>query len=242
MRSPVEAALADPWATLDALVDGPLHPGGREATARLLDRAGVDDGTRLLDVGCGAGDALSLARDRGARAVGVDRRPRGAPGADLVRADAGALPVAAGAVDVVLSECSLCLAADADRALAEARRVLAADGRLALSDVVVEGSLPDLPATLSTLCCLDGARARDDLVAAVEDAGFAIERVDDRRDDLLAMRDRVREAVDYEALLGSLGGTGSRLLDGIERLEDAAESGRIGYVSLLATPAEGRPR
>ena len=73
--NPLTLALENPWTTLDALLDGPLHPGGAEATATLLDRAGVSDGTRLLDVGCGAGDALTRARNRGATAVGLDRNP-----------------------------------------------------------------------------------------------------------------------------------------------------------------------
>jgi len=56
--NPLESAIADPWRTMNALVDGPLHPGGVEATGRLLDRAGAGDGTRLLDAGCGAGESL----------------------------------------------------------------------------------------------------------------------------------------------------------------------------------------
>jgi len=65
--NPLESAIADPWRTMNALVDGPLHPGGVEATGRLLDRAGAGDGTRLLDAGCGAGESLVAARERGAK-------------------------------------------------------------------------------------------------------------------------------------------------------------------------------
>ena len=32
MEGLVDAALANPWATLDTVLEGPLHPGGREAT------------------------------------------------------------------------------------------------------------------------------------------------------------------------------------------------------------------
>lgn len=222
--------MADPWGTLSTVLGDPLHPGGAEATRTLLDQAGVGDGTRLLDVGCGAGGALALARQRGADAVGLDHDPRG-PG--TVRGDLAALPFGDESVDVVLAECVLCLA-DLPSGLSEARRVLPPGGRLALSDVVVDGDLPELPSGFAEALCLSGGRERARLVGSVEDAGFAVERVDDHRDDLLAMRDRAKQRVDYAGLLGLFGQRGRRLLAGLDELEAAVEDGRIGYVSLVA--------
>lgn len=232
MQSPVEAALSDPWSALRTVLDGPLHPGGTEATERLLDRADVREGTRLLDVGCGAGEAVAAARARGADAVGLDQDPAGVESA--VRGDLGTVPVRDGAVDVVLAECVLCLADDLDGALAETRRVVGSDGRLALSDVVVDGDLPDVPDRMATALCLDGPRDRDDLLTRVEDAGFAVGEVSDHRADLLAMRDEVADAVDYEGLLGLMGERGQRILAAIEDLEAAVEEGRVSYISLVA--------
>ena len=97
MTGLLDAALANPWSTLDTMLEGPLHPGGTDATADLLDRADVGPGTRVLDVGCGAGEALPVARDRGADAVGVDP----SPDADrAIRGDATALPLGESRVDV----------------------------------------------------------------------------------------------------------------------------------------------
>ena len=227
----LESAAADPWGTLSAFLDGPLHPGGVEATERLLDRADVGAGTRLLDVGCGAGESLAVARDRGATAVGVDEAPRTG---DAVAAEMIDLPVADGAVDVVLAECVLCLSADYPEALAEARRVLRPGGRLAFSDVVVDGEVPDVPATMAEALCLAGHRNRSAVLGNIETAGFDIERTRGHREDLLAMRDELAGAVDYEGLLALLGERGQRALDGIETLESAVESGRIDYVSVVA--------
>lgn len=231
MQNPLDAALSNPWGALRRVVGDPLHPGGYEATERLLDRADVTADTKLLDVGCGAGGALELARNRGASAVGLDRDPAGD---GTVAGEVTSLPVRTGHVDVVLSECVVCLADDVDSALAEARRVTGPDGRLALSDVVVEGETPDVPDPMARALCLDGPRDRETLLARIEGAGFAVGEVRDHRDDLLAMRDDVQSAVDYEGLLGLLGERGERILAGIEALEAAVESGEVGYVSLVA--------
>jgi arsenite methyltransferase len=231
MRGLLDAALSNPWRTMDTFLDGPLHPGGSEATARLLDRAGVDATTRVLDVGCGAGDALSAARARGADAVGLDTDPATDR---AVRGAATHLPVRDDCFDVVLAECVLCLT-DLDAALAECRRALDDGGRLAVSDVVVAGEDPvAVPDALAETLCLDGARRRDVLTAALADAGFDAGPIVDHHDDLLAMRDRVRDRVDYDSLLGAMGERGRRLRDAIRTVEAAVEDGRVSYVSVVA--------
>ncbi|WP_409025348.1 methionine biosynthesis protein MetW [Halalkalicoccus salilacus] len=89
MSYPLDAMLCDPWRLLELALDGPLHPGGTDATDALLDRADVGEGTRVLDVGCGSGSALRLARRRSARAIGLDRQPTEA---GMVRGDLTAFP------------------------------------------------------------------------------------------------------------------------------------------------------
>lgn len=230
MLNLLDTAMANPWSTLRTVVGDPLHPGGEQATRALLDRAGVSSDTRLLDVGCGSGGSLALARERGANAVGVDHRPRG-PG--TVRGDLQFLPFRDASVDVVLAECVLCLT-DLDAALGECRRVVDSGGRLALSDVVVEGNLPDLPPAVTDALCLSGERSRAHLLDRTERAGFAVDHVADHHDDLLAMRDRATARVDYAGLLGMMGERGQRLLAGIDALERAVEDERISYVSVVA--------
>lgn len=234
MANLLESAVADPWGTMNAFLDGPMHPGGVAATERLLDRAAVDADTRLLDVGCGAGESLAVARDRGATAVGLDRTPRTG---NAVVGDVTSLPVADDAVDVVLAECVLCLSEHYPEALAEARRVLRPGGRLAFSDVVVDGERPDVPPAMAEALCLTGDRDRETVLAEIEAAGFDIDGVAGHREDLLAMRDDLAGTVDYEGLLGVLGAKGQRALEGIEALEAAVEDGRIDYVSVVATAA-----
>src|SRR4051812_24287985 len=71
------------------------------AYAAGLAALGVGPGTRLLDVGCGAGAALKLAADRGAHVTGLDAAPgllayarRRVPGATLIEGELQTLPFA----------------------------------------------------------------------------------------------------------------------------------------------------
>lgn len=232
MQGMVEAALANPWAALNKVLDEPLHPGGRESTMALLERAGVDASTQLVDAGCGAGQSVALAETMGAEAIGLDRDPSSGG----VRGDLSDLPLASASVDVALAECVMCLVDDRQAALGELRHALRADGRLALSDVVVEGDPPDLDGPIARAVCLSNSSGRDRLVSDVESAGFRVGDVQTHRDDLLAMRDRIQDRVDYKPLLALLGERGTQILDQIDTLETAVESGRVGYVSLVASP------
>ncbi len=231
MQGLLETAVENPWSTLEYVLDSPLHPGGRESTESLLNRADVAPGTRVLDAGCGAGDSVTLARNRGARAVGVDHDPRSGG----VRGDLSALPVQDDNVDVVLAECVMCLVPDQSLAVQEIRRVLGPDGRLALSDMVVSGAAPDIPAPMSEVLCLSNTSSRVALLDRLERSGFVVTDVRDHREDLLAMRDQIDSRVDYESFLGLLGDRGDRLLDSIRELEAGVESGEISYVSLVAS-------
>jgi ubiquinone/menaquinone biosynthesis C-methylase UbiE len=116
---------------------------------QLLDVAGIRAGQRVLEIGCGTGNLLTALARRtpGIDAVGIDPdrdalhrgRRKAARGGWPIRyeyAFADALPLPDDSVDVVLS--SLMLhhldAAGRDRALGEARRVLAPGGRLHVLD------------------------------------------------------------------------------------------------------------
>jgi ubiquinone/menaquinone biosynthesis C-methylase UbiE len=122
-KGSVWGARARAWADLQEIAFGPLHDAAFAA-------AGVGKGTRLLDVGCGAGLALSMAHARGATVSGLDAaaglldiaRSR-VSDTDLRVAELEELPIADGNFDVVSGFNSFQYAADRVHALAEARRV-----------------------------------------------------------------------------------------------------------------------
>lgn len=101
--------------------------------------------------------------------------------------------------------------------------------------MTVEGAPPDLPSPLDEMLCLDGPRDRGYIRRQIEGAGFDIDDIRTHHDDLLAMRNRIRENVEYEQPIDALGDRGSRLRSGARDLESAIESGRSSYVSIVAT-------
>lgn len=103
----------------------------------MLTLACVTEGTRVLDVGCGAGGALALARARGATCTGLDASPallahvaRALPGTETKVGDLEELPFADGTFDVVMASNSLQYTADRPRAARELARVKKPGGKV----------------------------------------------------------------------------------------------------------------
>jgi demethylmenaquinone methyltransferase/2-methoxy-6-polyprenyl-1,4-benzoquinol methylase len=111
--------------------------------ARLIHLAGIEPGTRVLDVACGTGDLALRAAATGAAVVGLDlTRPMIAlakhkPDAGRIGwlvGDMGALPVATASVGVVTTGYGLRNVPDLPQALGEIHRVLCPGGQLASLD------------------------------------------------------------------------------------------------------------
>jgi SAM-dependent methyltransferase len=96
---------------------------------------------------------------------------------------------------VIISNCVVNLSPDKGRVLGEAFRVLRPGGRLAISDVVIDGDLHDLPVSeaqlrqaLSWAGCIAGALSIDQYQHYLAEAGF--EQIDvqiDQRYSLAAL-------------------------------------------------------
>ena len=169
--------------------------------------AGLRQGEVVVDLGCGGGlDVFLAARRVGptGRAIGIDmteemlalaRRnaAKGAGGQSLTNvefylATIDRLPLAAGSVDCVISNCVINLAPDKPAVFREIARVLRPGGRLAASDIALKRPLPEaLAADLSAfVACIGGAIAIEDYQRWLTDAGFRQVEVTDSGADLSA--------------------------------------------------------
>jgi SAM-dependent methyltransferase len=117
-----------------------------QSAGPLLDAVKAGEGTRLLDLACGPGQVTAAALRRGAEAVGLDfsaamvaEARRRYPEIRFQEGDAENMPFDAGSFEAVVCSFGMHHFPHADRAIAEARRVLAPGGRFAFT-VWLEGS------------------------------------------------------------------------------------------------------
>ncbi len=118
----------------------------------LVDVAGIRRGDRVLDVGCGTGNASLAAAARGAEVLAVDPSPglvalarersdAAGAGVQAQVASAEALPFEDGAFDHVVSSFAVIFAADPDAALREMVRVARPGGVVTLTTWLPGGGI-----------------------------------------------------------------------------------------------------
>jgi len=110
---------------------------------------GVEPGSVVLDLGCGAGTDLLIAAQTAGRAIGVDMTPAmleragssaramGLANVDLHESLIETLPLDDATVDIVISNGVIDLIPDKQAVFAEIDRVLRPGGRVQLADVVI---------------------------------------------------------------------------------------------------------
>ena len=150
--------------------------------------AGLQAGERVLDLGSGGGiDCFLAAQQVGAtgRVTGLDMTPdmldlarknlatTGLDNVEFVEGEMEDIPLPDACMDVVISNCVICLSPDKDAVFREAYRVLAPGGRMHVSDMVA--LTPEGPAVTDAeawVACVGGAEDKAVYLGRLERAGF----------------------------------------------------------------------
>lgn len=160
--------------------------------------ARIKEGDTVLDLGSGAGNDAFVARraigEKG-RVIGVDMTPemvekarannrkQGFANVEFRLGEIETLPVEAATVDVVVSNCVLNLVPDKAKAFKEMFRVLKPGGHFNVSDIVLNGDLPEKLRSEAELYvgCVAGAVEKEEYLGFITQAGFTGVKVQKER-------------------------------------------------------------
>ncbi len=155
-----------------------------------IEFAGLKPGQSVLDLGSGAGNDIFVARSvvgETGRLTGLDfseamtRKARvnadkmGYDNVEFIIGDIENMPLKSGRFDVVLSNCVLNLVPDKRTAFDEIFRVLKPGGHFSISDIVLEGTIPEpiQKAAEAYVGCVSGAIQKEDYLEIVRASGFS---------------------------------------------------------------------
>lgn len=168
-------------------------PGGESAISYgcgdPITLASLQPGQTVLDLGSGAGlDCFFAAKKVGEKGhvIGVDMTPEmierarfSAKRLNLINVEFRQgyledLPVDSNTVDVIISNCVINLSPDKSKVFGEAFRVLKPGGKLAVSDIVTDGPLPEsIKQSLSAWAgCVAGAVEAEVYIGMMKSVGF----------------------------------------------------------------------
>jgi len=151
--------------------------------------AQIKEGDIVLDLGSGAGNDCFVARaivgDKG-KVTGLDfteemiekargnSNKLGYQNIEFVCGDIEDIPLPSESINVVISNCVLNLVPDKEKAFSEIYRVLKSYSHFCISDIILEGSLPEGIKNETELYagCISGALQLNDYLEIVQKAGF----------------------------------------------------------------------
>lgn len=151
--------------------------------------ANISKGDTVIDLGSGAGNDCFVARHETGiegKVIGIDFTPEmivkarsnaeklGYHNVEFRQGDIDDMPVNDAVADVVVSNCVLNLVPNKEKVINEIFRVLKPGGHFSISDIVLQGELPDALKQDAEMYagCVAGAIQRTDYLGFIEAAGF----------------------------------------------------------------------
>ena len=151
--------------------------------------AKIKEGDTVIDLGSGAGNDAFIARrltgEKG-KVIGIDfteamiarakenAEKLGLKNVEFRQGDIEDMPVTSNKADVLVSNCVLNLVPNKHKVFSEVYRVLKPGGHFSISDIVLDGLLPERWKEVAALYagCVSGAIQRSEYLGIIEEAGF----------------------------------------------------------------------
>ena len=152
--------------------------------------AQIKPGDTVVDLGSGAGNDCFIARSivgETGRVIGIDMTEAmiakakanatklGFKNVEFNLGDIDNIPVENNMADVVVSNCVMNLVPNKRKAFAETFRIIKQGGHFSISDIVLQGELPDYLRKEATLYagCISGAVQKEEYLRIIKETGFA---------------------------------------------------------------------
>lgn len=152
--------------------------------------AKIAEGDTVIDLGSGAGNDAFIARHEvgeSGEVIGIDFTPAmiekarentkklGFKNVEFRLGDIEDMPVSNNRADVIVSNCVLNLVPDKERAISEIHRVLKPGGHFSISDIVLDGDLPEKIKEAAEMYagCVSGAIQKTAYLETISKAGFS---------------------------------------------------------------------
>lgn len=151
--------------------------------------AKIKKGDVVIDLGSGAGNDVFIARHETGetgKVIGIDFTPAmiakarenaeklGFHNVEFRQGDIEQMPVTANTADVIVSNCVLNLVPNKNAVIKEIYRLLKPGGHFSISDIVLEGELPEAIQQAAEMYagCVSGAIQKQEYLALIEASGF----------------------------------------------------------------------
>ena len=179
----------------------------------------IREGDTVVDLGSGAGNdcfvARALAGESG-KVIGLDFTEKmvakarsnadklGFANVEFVLGEIENIPIPDNTADVVVSNCVMNLVPDKAKAFKETYRILKKGGHFSISDIVLQGELPEGLKNDAAMYagCVSGALQRDEYLDIVRNAGFKnliiqVQKKMDLEDDIYLKYFTEKEVTDF---------------------------------------------
>ncbi|MBI1933407.1 MAG: arsenite methyltransferase [Ignavibacteriales bacterium] len=168
--------------------------------------AGIKNGDTVVDLGCGAGNDIFVARPFAGNAgklIGIDftremlakananKEKLGFENVEFKLGEIENLPLENNSVNVIISNCVLNLVPNKQKAFSEIYRVLKAGGHFCVSDIVIKGNLTEKLKKSAEMYagCVAGAIQQEDYLGIISQTGF--ENIEIKKTKVIELPDNV---------------------------------------------------